>query len=284
MSGKLLLSIKATLKRVAFFIISSLAFVTFLSGCASDARQMVKQKVALNGWQSETRKSGDFYIYRAYAKNETSDLVTIIIEGDGFAWKNRFEPSSDPTPHSPVGFDIANRISGTVAYLARPCQYINPETQGLNCAPVMWTSARYALEVVSSLNHAIDQIKQAIQAKRIKLIGYSGGGTLALLIAANRDDIEKLITIAAPIDINAWSKFHKISPLSHSLNPMNDLDKWIAIPQAHYAGSRDEIVPVTLYQKALQEADSRLISTLHVIRGYTHGCCWDQIDFNRHSP
>jgi hypothetical protein len=50
-------------------------------------------------------------------------MLTVYIEGDGFAWLSRSQASYDPSPLNPVGLELALRHPlGESAYLARTCQ------------------------------------------------------------------------------------------------------------------------------------------------------------------
>ena len=72
-----------------------------------------------------------------------------------------------------------------------------------------------------------------------ELIGYSGGGAVALLIGVKRDDIDKIITVAGNIDTEFWTQYHNIDPLSNSLNPADFVETLQAIKQCHLLGNED---------------------------------------------
>ncbi|NIQ12880.1 MAG: alpha/beta hydrolase, partial [Candidatus Dadabacteria bacterium] len=74
-------------------------------------------------------------------------------------------------------------------------------------------------------------------------VGYSGGGTVAALIATRRNDVSSLTTIAANLDHAEWTRLHHISPLTGSLNAVNFIDKIENIDQLHFVGGKDKIVP-----------------------------------------
>ena len=50
----------------------------------------------------------------------------------------------------------------------------------------------------------------------VVLIGYSGGGTLAWLMASRIPETTRVVTIAANLDIDEWTRIHGDSPLSGS--------------------------------------------------------------------
>jgi pimeloyl-ACP methyl ester carboxylesterase len=66
--------------------------------------------------------------------------------------------------------------------------------------------------MVDVFQHLIDNARQRTDSRRIGLIGYSGGGALATLIAERRGDVAWLITIAANLDLAAWIRSRGIAP------------------------------------------------------------------------
>ena len=73
--------------------------------------------------------------------------------------------------------------------------------------------------------------------RSVVLIGYSGGGVLAVLIAPQVPG-SAVVTIAANLDVEAWARWHQYTPLSGSLNPATQppLD---ALHEWHLVGDRD---------------------------------------------
>lgn len=263
---------KAVWKQAAFSFC-----VMILSGCVSSLETM-KQMVTGDGGVYSTPLAGDFYLFRVTQKGQPSSIAHIFIEGDGQAWLSRYRPADDPTP-SPskaIGYQIARTFKGSWAYLARPCQFV-PDHKKRNCTPPMWTNARYAPEVVRSTSIAIDQIKRSLGAKEIYLYGYSGGGTLATLIAGERRDVAFLTTVASPLDIDAWSAHHDMSKLRYSVNPTSKAKGWVKTPQIHYVGGKDDIVPPSLNKATLQKLGLSLKETLRLIPSYDHECCWSKL-------
>lgn len=205
-----------------------------------------------SGWRQAVLSAGTTFDLVFFSPKEQmpKNTLAVYIEGDGFAWRNRRTPSHNPTPKSPVALELAMKnddVDENTVYLARPCQYIDFKTQPA-CTQKYWTSHRFAPEVIQSTNAAITQLKEKYSANDIKLIGYSGGGGVAALVAAQRDDIIELITIAGNLDIEAWVQHHNISPLSGSLNPADYWKDLIDIPQTHYVGGKDKIVPPSIAQ------------------------------------
>lgn len=193
--------------------------------------------------------------------DDASKLAVIYIEGDGFAWKNKYTVSSNPTPNNPVALNLAiTDMSPIVIYLARPCQFINVDEEA-HCKPEYWTSKRASEEVIESINVAIDSIKKELNINQLRLVGFSGGATIATILAANRNDIIDLRTIAGNIDIDKFVEVHNVSPLAGSINPTDYADKLVKIPQLHVISTNDAIITSNItnsYLMQLQKFDSHL--------------------------
>ena len=105
--------------------------------------------------------------------------------------------------------------------IGRPCYYLSARQRPSVCSNALWTSDRYSEQVVQAMRTLIAQQINRYAPKRVTLIGYSGGGTLATLIANDLTAVDVLVTIAANLDVDAWIKQHGYSPLSRSINAGN---------------------------------------------------------------
>jgi pimeloyl-ACP methyl ester carboxylesterase len=179
-----------------------------LAGCADLSPQSrwqhADQLAGQAGWQ-KLRIPTDKFILSAYVPlgSTQTDTLTVFIEGDGLAWLSRSQVSDDPTPRNPVGLALALRHSqGLAAYLARPCQYVET-TDSSNCLPTYWSGGRFAPEVIEASSQAVSVLMQRVGADKLVLVGYSGGGAVAALVAARRIDVVELVTVAGNLDHHA---------------------------------------------------------------------------------
>ncbi|NAW34694.1 alpha/beta fold hydrolase [Halomonas alimentaria] len=145
--------------------------------------------------------------------------VTVFIEGDGRPWiSGGRRVSDDPTPrHTPMLRRFL-AVSPPALYLGRPCYFgMGPEVA---CHPALWTFSRYSERVVEAMTSGLrNWLNRQPGVNQVTLIGHSGGGVLALLMAEVVPEVNRVITYAAPIDIDRWSRLHGFTPLFDSLNP-----------------------------------------------------------------
>lgn len=203
-------------------------------------------------------------------RGKHSPALHIYIEGDGAAWLSPYHPPRDPTPEEPVALALAAKDPApAIAYLGRPCQYLDAAALA-GCPVSYWTSHRFAPDVLESYQQALDALKARFGAQQFQLFGYSGGGVLAMLLADSRTDVERVITIAAPVSVAEWTAWHKISPLDGSLDPATRTGHWPAA--VHLVGARDRIVPAEVVRPFAARSNGRLI----VVPDFEHRCCWSR--------
>lgn len=207
---------------------------------------------------------------RKPADGAFTDSFTLYVEGDGAPWPTPFAPPADPTPLRPtaLAMALADPAAG-VAYLGRPCQYLSPEDLR-RCDVAWWTERRFAPEVIAAYDEAADQLKQLLAARRIRLVGYSGGGVIAVLLAMRRSDVESVVTVAAPLSVGEWVARHGASPLAGSLDPAASGTGALPPHGLHYTGGDDEIVPALIVESFARRAGGRV----EVVPGFDHECCW----------
>ncbi len=213
---------------------------------------------------------------RAYLRQNRSagpppQRLTVYIESDGAAWPAPGLPPQDPTPLKPLVMQMAAAdASPAVAYLGRPCQYLGPAALG-QCDPALWTRGRFSEPAVAAVNRAVDALKAASGAREIALAGYSGGGAMAALIAARRPDTVCLVTVASPLDTAAWTSAIGVSALRTSLNPLDHAARLTGLPQTHFTGTRDAVVPpATIARFIAQMQRAQVIARAD----FDHDCCW----------
>lgn len=257
---------------VALFLINACSSTPPVAERINSANQLAKSV----GFEKLTIRTDtlDLVSYQRISKS-TNETLVIYIEGDGYSWKTSSLPSDNPTPNNPLALSLAIQDGRpAVVYLARPCQFTNLPSKG--CSESIWTNARFSQGVIDSTNQVIELLKKQYQAKELILIGYSGGGAVASLIAAQRSDIRQLITVAGNLDTAAWVKTFGLEPLTGSLNPADKAKQLSDIKQIHFIGSNDQVIPKSVTQSYFNKLSTPNQSQLIEIKEYGHICCWQQ--------
>lgn len=127
------------------------------------------------------------------------------------------------------------------------------------------------------MSDGIDQLKSAFGAEHLTLVGYSGGGAIAALLAARRNDVKQLITVAGNLDHRAWTSYHRVAPLTGSLNASDVRAQLSTIPQKHFFGLLDRVIPPRLAFDLPIELRGSDNSYLQFIQEHDHQCCWAKI-------
>ncbi len=237
-------------------------FICFLllTGCSSITvpNDFVYQEIQtdtfnLASWQKITNPKAKYKVY---------------VEGDGYAFDRYGRPTKDPTPRGTLVRKFAfNDKNENVIYLARPCQYIKSPI----CSQRHWTTARFSSEVINSEYQAI---KEIVGNNDVIFIGFSGGAQIVGLVSSAKQglNVEKIITIAGNLDHQAWTDYHNLLSLNESLNLADYYNNFIKIPQIHYVGEKDRVIPPTLVKQFIKNN-----APVIVVPKATHNNGWDSI-------
>ncbi|HHT9134326.1 MAG TPA: alpha/beta hydrolase [Candidatus Avalokitesvara rifleensis] len=247
------------------------------ASCSSVEKRISRaDKIADKACLTKEAFQGDYFRLIVFQRIKDKNLpLRVYIEGDGKAFLRRTRISSNPTPENPLALRLASLDKyPNILYIARPFQY-HVTADIPEGADAYWTTYRFSPEVVRDVNNAINKIKGSYGIESIVLIGYSGGGAIAELVAAGRKDVLLIITVAGNLDIDYHVKFHKLNPLTESPNPADYGDRLRLIPQIHFVGMNDKIVPSEVAEsfkgKIKPEPGNFKVIKL---RGYTHHDGW----------
>lgn len=233
----------------------SLLLVTWVgSGCAGVSQEIVTGshfRHVTTQIQRQDQATGPLHIY---------------ISGDGRPFLSRTEVASDPSTPNPYVLKLMRQDTQPAVLLGRPCYHGLSRDSG--CGPRQWTTHRYSSRVVDSM---VATARKLSRGRPSVLIGYSGGGTLAMLMAPQLENIVGVITVAANLDVTAWTRHHEYSALIGSLNPALSFEKTHAIPQMHFFGARDENIPGSMVAGI---AESLPNGSVYIVNNYGHTCCW----------
>lgn len=209
-------------------------------------------------------------VYRRPGDAAGRGPLHVYLGGDGSALDARRWRPPDPTPGSPVALHLMAADPAPSVFLGRPCYHGAAASDGARCHPRAWTTGRYGPDVVESLAAALRALARPPKSG-VVLLGYSGGGTLALLLAERVPEVRAVVTVAANLDVAAWTALHGYTPFVDSLDPARRPPLRLGVAQLHVVGERDRNVPPRLTLPVIARQPGA-----HVLRlpGADHACCW----------
>jgi pimeloyl-ACP methyl ester carboxylesterase len=240
-----------------------------LGGCISP-QELLDIRAADYGFQP-LLLDGEGFRHVAYRKPGAAGTLHVYLDGDGSPWRNRYTVAIDPTPRRPLMLRLMAYDPHASLYLGRPCYHGQHTEPG--CSPLLWTTRRYGPEVLDSLAAALANHLADHSYPELVFIGHSGGGTLAMLLAERFAQTRAVLTLAANLDIDAWTALHDYSPLSGSLNPASRAPLPARIAQLHLAGADDSNVPAALIEPVVRRQPC---AEFRVLTGHDHFCCWER--------
>jgi predicted esterase len=260
-----------------------LAFILIVCLCACssttkhpNSTQRVIDKALDAGFIQESYNTKTFRL-TAFQQLPTYPTQTlhVYIEGDGNSWKTKYQLSDNPTPKQPLALTLAMRDPYShVVYIARPCQYTAHSLDTL-CNAKYWSSHRYAPEVIAAFDDVLNQLKEKNKNSHFVLIGFSGGASIATLIAAQRKDVSGLVTVAGDLNHVALNEYHHTTPLHGSLNPSLSAANLKNMPQHHFSGGRDKIVPPWLAEQFAKEVNNPACVKVINLKNVSHHKGWE---------
>jgi pimeloyl-ACP methyl ester carboxylesterase len=239
----------------------ALCLLLLAAGCRSAAERFLEAAAGRGLRAQEIEGAGFRHVVLSRGAHTPGTTLHVYLDGDGVPWLGGY-PTADPTPRDPLVLDLMTLDPGPAVYLGRPCYHGLGEP---SCSSELWTSARYSAAVVDSMAAAARSVLSARGAERVVWLGYSGGGALAVLLAARLPETAGVVTVAANLDVEAWAEQQGWSPLTGSLNPARQPPLPRHVYQRHYAGGRDRTVPPETVPST---------SDLVVVEDYDHRCCW----------
>lgn len=244
-----------------------------LFGCTTlDTREHAEQ-LAHNAGLTRSQIASNGFVLTVYSRLiNPEQAINVYIEGDGLAWVSRHQLSTDPTPREAIGLALAVQdTAGNVVYLARPCQF-NDFNQ-TPCDSDYWSNKRFSEKVIDAMNDEVDSFVLKTHGQKVNLIGYSGGAAVAVLIAARRNDIASLRTVAGNLDHVYVNKIHQVDLMPESLNAIELANEISLIPQLHFVGLQDQVIAKEVALRFIGQQKSKNCSALLEVEA-THQEGW----------
>jgi pimeloyl-ACP methyl ester carboxylesterase len=244
------------------------AFISLVISACSTPPSSVFQRQSVNLGLTESSIDTPLFELAVFdnGKQSANSELHVYLEGDGIPFiQNRFI-NIDPTSTKATTLALISQDDAHSILVGRPCYH---GKFSASCSDnKWWTSHRYSTEVVEAIAGAINAYNQ--NGDKVVLIGFSGGGALAMLMADKINGLKKLVTINANLDIDAWTNYHSYTPLSGSLNPIKSSIENQDIRQLHLLGERDKNVPHSHWADKIKGNNSSVLS----YPNFGHHCCW----------
>ncbi|MDZ7751307.1 MAG: alpha/beta hydrolase [Gammaproteobacteria bacterium] len=240
-------------------------------GCAAPSGA-IQEQARDAGFEAAVRQGTGFRHVVFRGRPLAADgILHVYLGGDGRAWVNPRRIALDPTPDESLVLKLMARDPGAAVMVGRPCYHGLARDEG--CAPAYWTGRRYSPEVVASLAAVIEDERREPEGvpARVILVGHSGGGTLAVLVAEVLDGVAGVITLAGNLDLGAWTRHHGYSALEGSLDPARRPPLPPGMPRLHLVGEKDENV---LAEWTRRFVAARSGARMCMLSRTDHRCCW----------
>ena len=254
-------------------LFASILIMAFTSSCINGATSRITNNtIAIASEQGLKLKiygAKNFSIWTLQKITDPNKILRFYIEGDGRAFINKQIPSQNPTPTSYFLINLIKEdASSNILYLARPCQY-QVSNQKLCATNQYWTRDRFAPEVIQNMNEILANFADY----KIEIIGYSGGAEIAKHLALLNKNIINLRTIAGNIDQEEFAKIHNVPQLNDDWSEA-DLSRIAMLPQIHFVGENDKIVPISIAQKYLQKLPNKNFNKIIEVKKASHSKGW----------
>jgi pimeloyl-ACP methyl ester carboxylesterase len=255
--------------------------VLLLGGCANPTRSAEALARSFGLHKDIVAGAGfEHAVYRNSAPLRGGALH-VYIDGDGTPYSQPTVVAADPTPRNPLMLRLMALDDAGSIYVGRPCYFALARAPG--CDLSYWTVRRYGPEVLASMEAVLRREAIDSGAAHLQLYGFSGGGTLAVLLAQRIDSVSRVVTIGANLDLAAWCGLHHYSPLVGSIDPAAERGSRADLEILHLVGENDANTPPAL---VLAAARARGGERVRVVAHFEHGCCWQSLwpDILRDGP
>lgn len=239
-----------------------------LGGCAATPGQFLRE----HGIERHVIEGARFSHVVFTRSGETSrGTLHVYLEGDGRPWLRGREPAADPTPANPLALRLMARDPADAVLVGRPC-YFGMQDQA-SCHQELWTDGRYSPAVVDSMVEVARELIEDGGYPDAVLIGYSGGGVLARLMAAELPAVRAVLTVNANLDTSAWTAARGYRRLRGSINPADAPRLRRGLLHVQAIGMRDAVVPPAVTRSYQQSQDDVVVWEYDA---FDHVCCWEQ--------
>jgi hypothetical protein len=244
--------------------------IIFITSCGYRHLKIAEQTTEIgraHGFEQKTYQTKNFKVFTLQKISDPKKPLRIYFEGDGKAYIARNIPSPNPTPVSNFLIDlIIEDEAPNLVYIARPCQYVTDK----KCQEKYWTNARFSEEILA----AVDEVVKNFPTFKLELVGYSGGAEVAKYVAAKNKNTLNLRTIAGNLDHKKFNEINHAKDLDEYFDSDKILPQLEKIPQIHFVGVNDQIVPSAVAESYLEKMLNKSCVKILEVRGATHYDGW----------
>ncbi|ARU21300.1 short-chain dehydrogenase [Ralstonia solanacearum] len=97
-----------------------------------------------------------------------------------------------------------------------------------------------------------------------------------MLVAARRTDVASIRTVAGNLDHAFVNRLHDVSSMPQSENAIDFAQRVASIPQVHFSGADDTVVPPIVALRFV-EATGKRCAQARTVPGITHGGDWSRL-------
>jgi hypothetical protein len=246
-----------------------------LQGCSTSALNDAEINRTEAAMQRQEIVAGLFRLTLFSRIRDTNKPITAYIEGDVRGWIPAADPNVDSTPDEYLGLRLARLDpSDNVIVISRPCQFNIADPI---CLDKTWANGRWAEQIYMSINRALDYAVASVSHTHLNLVGYSGGGAIATLLAARRHDVISLRTVAGNLDPNGNGRTHLTDPQDDFIDPMEIASRLSLIPQEHFVGDKDTFVPPSLTENFVKAIGVNTCVKITHSADATHKTGWEEV-------
>ncbi len=262
--------------RYTFMLLA--AVCSGLAGCTTQPRADATLSIAAAAGAATsyvTVNGFELLVVRGPAEGSLleAESLHVYIAGDGTPWRGN-QVARNPGPFKPLAIELMLRDPAPSVFLGRPCYHLQSAFAASNCRPSLWSFERFSPRVVAAMAVGLRQLSRAADDAPLTLIGYSGGGVLAVLLAHEVAAVDTVVTLAAPLDVSAWSAHHNYTPLVGSLDPAQLPVLRRKLVELHFQGRNDQEVPPAITEGYFEAQETAGRNVGRQLEAHQHRCCW----------
>ena len=249
-----------------------------LAGCQNipEYQRETARRTALPVFMIPRIVPAEPFTLQAYERvHKKFDTAVLYIEGDGEGYSSPTDLNLNNTPADPIALRMAAQDGRpNVIWLGRPCQYHTKYMNKDDCPAVFTADGKFSEAVLEGYNRALDNIKAYNDVTNFEIVGWDGGAAIATILAAQRNDIVSLRTVAGNLDTKTTAYLNKVEAPTHSLNPVDYASKLTAMPQRHFIGKLDHVEPPAVYSSFAQAMGPTSCNAVSLIDDADHEHGW----------